>query len=208
MRSYAYGPCHQGNRRTGSFGYAFPVRNGTELRSEIIAAARAEFAQFGLAGARIDRIARSANASKERLYAHFGDKEALFRHVVAADTTEFFGAISVRADAVAEFAGDIFDLATRMPEHLRMITWARLEGIRLDEPEIDGLNIRERDAAVIAAAQDAGLIDRRWPPHQLLIMLFGIGTAWASWPTDPPDLPSVNRAAAVEAAARILAPRR
>lgn len=208
MHTYAYGPWHQNNRRTRSFGYSFPVRSGTELRSEIIAAARAEFAQFGLAGARIDRIARSANASKERLYAHFGDKEALFRHVVAADATEFFGAISVRADAVAEFAGDIYDLATRMPEHFRMITWARLEGIRLDEPEIDGRNIRDRDAAVIAAAQDAGLVDRRWPPQQLLVMLFGIGTAWASWPTDPPNFPSVNRAAAVEAAARILAPHR
>jgi hypothetical protein len=39
-------------------------------------------------------------------------------------------------------------------------------------------------------------------------MLFGIGTAWASWPTDPPGFPSINRAAAVEAAARILAPHR
>jgi AcrR family transcriptional regulator len=184
------------------------VRTRTQLRSEIIAAARAEFAQFGLAGARIDRIAASANASKERLYAHFGDKETLFRQVVAADAAEFFGAIAVRADAVAEFAGDIYDLATRMPEHLRMITWARLEGIPLDEPEIDGRKIRERDAATIAAAQEAGHIDRRWSPQELLIMLFGIGTAWASWPTDPPDtnFPSISRAAVIEAATRILAP--
>ena len=51
----------------------------------ILAAARAEFAHYGLAGARIDRIARTAQASKERLYAHFGDKETLFREVLAAD---------------------------------------------------------------------------------------------------------------------------
>jgi AcrR family transcriptional regulator len=175
----------------------------------IIDAARAEFARYGLAGARIDRIAKSANASKERLYAHFGDKEALFRQVVASDSAEFFGAIALRPDAVAEFAGDIHDLSTSMPEHLRMITWARLEGIPLEEPELDGLKIRERDVASIAAAQAAGLIDRRWEPQQLLILLFGIGTAWASWPKDQPggpDARAISRAAAVEAAARILVP--
>ena len=71
--------CHvsQSTKRTNSFGYGFPVRSTTELRDVIIDAARAEFAQYGLAGSRIDRIAKSANASKERLYAHFGDKEAL-----------------------------------------------------------------------------------------------------------------------------------
>src|SRR5690348_70553 len=42
--------------RTSSFDYDLPVRNTTELRGEILAAARAEFAQYGLAGARVDRI--------------------------------------------------------------------------------------------------------------------------------------------------------
>ena len=113
------------------------MRTTNELRDEILAAARAEFAQYGLAGARIDRIAKGANASKERLYAHFGDKEALFRDVVATDSKEFFAAVELRADAVPEFVGEIFDLAQSRPEHLRMITWAKLEGFPLDKPEID-----------------------------------------------------------------------
>ncbi len=100
----------------------------------IIDAARAEFARYGLAGARIDRIAKSANASKERLYAHFGDKEALFRQVVAADSAEFFSAIAVRPDAVAEFAGDLYDLAASKPEHLRMITWHAWKAYRWRNP--------------------------------------------------------------------------
>src|SRR5882724_2004178 len=83
-------------KRTSSSGYDLLVRNTAELRGEILEAARAEFASYGLAGARIDRIARTANASKERLYAHFGDKETLFREVVAADSAEFFRAISLR----------------------------------------------------------------------------------------------------------------
>jgi TetR/AcrR family transcriptional regulator len=108
------------------------VRNTTELRGEILAAARTEFAQYGLAGARIDRIAKSAHASKERLYAHFGDKEALFREVVAADVIDFFGAAVPRPDAVAEWVGNLYDLMCTRPEHLRMMTWAHLEGLILD----------------------------------------------------------------------------
>ena len=91
----------------------------------ILAAARAEFAHYGLAGARIDRIARTAQASKERLYAHFGDKETLFREVLAADSAEFFRAISLRRKAVPDFVGDVYDVARDHPEHLRMITWAQ-----------------------------------------------------------------------------------
>jgi AcrR family transcriptional regulator len=76
--------------------------NTTELRGEILEAARTEFAKYGLAGPRIDRIARNAQASKERLYAHFGDKEALFREVFAADSSEFFRSVTLRPDAVPE----------------------------------------------------------------------------------------------------------
>lgn len=174
----------------------------------ILDAARAEFARYGLAGARIDRIAKSANASKERLYAHFGDKEALFRHVVKADSAEFFNSVEVRPEAVAEFAGELYDLASSKPELLRMITWARLEGVPLDEPELDGRSIRDRDTAAIVAAQDAGHVDARWEPWQLMMLMFGIGMAWASWPQDHPGSADASaRAAAVEAAARVLAPR-
>ncbi|MET7403936.1 helix-turn-helix domain-containing protein, partial [Dactylosporangium sp. NPDC005572] len=47
----------------------------------IIAAAVTEFAQHGIAGARVERIARAARTSKERVYAYFRSKEALYRFV-------------------------------------------------------------------------------------------------------------------------------
>lgn len=185
------------------------VRTTTELRGEILAAARAEFAQYGLAGARIDRIARAASASKERLYAHFGDKETLFRDVVAADGAEFFRAVQLRPDAVPEFVGDIFDLAQNRPEHLRMITWARLEGFPLDKPEFDGESPPDTAIAALEQARLAGHVDPAWDPSQLLVLLFGIGLAWAHWPdpdatTTDADVIARRRAAAVEAAARLV----
>jgi len=212
LRRLAFVRLTQGSKRTGSFGYDLAVRKKAELRDVILDAARTEFARYGLAGARVDRIARSAHASKERLYAHFGDKDALFRQVVAADSAKFFSSVAVRPDAVAEFAGDLYDLATNHPESFRMITWARLEGIPLEEPQLDGRSVRERDTAAIVTAQAAGRVDPRWDPWELLILMFGIGMARASWPqADPGDVDAPahahGRAAAVEAAARILAPR-
>jgi AcrR family transcriptional regulator len=188
------------------------VRTRDELRGAILEAARAEFAQYGLAGARVDRIAKTANASKERLYAHFGDKEALFRQVISADGAQFFRSVAVRPDAVAEFAGEVFDLARNRPEHLRMVTWAKLEGLRLEAPEIDGRAVDDRDITAIAEAQAAGDVDRRWNPGELLILLLGVGLAWAQWPdldrfAGDPTVIASRRADVVEAAARIIGPR-
>jgi AcrR family transcriptional regulator len=45
----------------------------------ILAAAAAEFAARGYAGARVDRIARRARVNKAMLYYHFRSKEALYR---------------------------------------------------------------------------------------------------------------------------------
>jgi AcrR family transcriptional regulator len=188
------------------------VRNTTELRGEILAAARTEFAQYGLAGARIDRIARAAQASKERLYAHFGDKETLFGEVVAADVAEFFGAVMLRPDGVPDFVGNLYDLASTQPEHLRMMTWAHLEGLILDAPRADGEPIPAQAIAAIEAAQANGHVDRAWQPIDLLVLLFSIALAWARWPdphavTDDPTLIAHRRAAAVEAATRIITTR-
>jgi AcrR family transcriptional regulator len=186
------------------------VRSTTELRDEILVAARAEFARYGLAGARVDRIARTAHASKERLYAHFGDKETLFREVLAADSAEFFRAISLRSGTVPDFVGDVYDLARDHPEHLRMITWARLEGFALDEPHADGEPVFADTVAAIEAAQAAGHVDRTWEPTDLIAILLGIGMAWANSPhpnasTDDSAVVARRRAATVEAAARIIA---
>jgi AcrR family transcriptional regulator len=49
-----------------------------DLRSKVLEAAIAEFADYGLSGARVDRIAQRAGANKQLIYYYFGDKEGLF----------------------------------------------------------------------------------------------------------------------------------
>jgi AcrR family transcriptional regulator len=50
---------------------------------KILAAARTEFAQHGLAGARVDRIASRAGVNKAMIYYHFRSKENLYRTVIS-----------------------------------------------------------------------------------------------------------------------------
>ena len=187
------------------------MRTTSELREEILDAARAEFARYGLAGARIDRIAKNSNASKERLYAHFGDKQALFRHVVWTDAEEFFRSVEIQPDDVPSFVGDVFDLVQRQPEHLRMITWARLESLAMEPPESDTAPFHEHSLAAIREAQARGLVDQSWDPEDLLVMLFGLGFAWEHLPdavASATDAVVVQRrrSAAVEAARRLIVP--
>jgi AcrR family transcriptional regulator len=53
-------------------------RDPERTRARILEAATAEFAHYGLGGARVDRIAERAGANKRMLYYYFGSKDELF----------------------------------------------------------------------------------------------------------------------------------
>ena len=57
-------------------------RDADRSQQAILLAARDEFAQHGLGGARVDRIAERADVNKRLIYYYFEDKEALFQAVL------------------------------------------------------------------------------------------------------------------------------
>ncbi len=67
---------HALHRRMGSRGQP------EESRAAILQAAAKEFAEFGVAGARTDAIAREAGVNKALLYYYFRDKETLYGAVL------------------------------------------------------------------------------------------------------------------------------
>jgi Tetracyclin repressor-like, C-terminal domain len=92
-----------------------------------------------------------------------------------------------------------------------MLTWARLEGLTIDPPDFDDQVPPAHALATIEAAQAAGHVDTSWAPVDLLVLLFGIGLAWAQFPdpqpeADDPAVVASRRASAVEAATRIISP--
>ncbi len=68
----------------------------------ILDAARDEFAEFGLDGARVDRIAERSGVNKAMIYYHFGSKEKLYQAVI----DEHFGQIAAFAAAQEFDAAD------------------------------------------------------------------------------------------------------
>ena len=66
-------------------------------RDRVFAAAAAEFAARGYAGANMDRIARAARLNKAMIYYHFKSKAALYRAILR----DMFGAVRARIGVVA-----------------------------------------------------------------------------------------------------------
>jgi TetR/AcrR family transcriptional regulator len=54
----------------------------TSTEEKIFNSAKAEFSQFGLAGARVDRIAGRAKINKAMIYYHYKGKEKLYEHIL------------------------------------------------------------------------------------------------------------------------------
>src|SRR3546814_15294437 len=80
------------------------VRDSQATRGRLLDAAHEEFARHGLAGARVARIAQSAGANKQLIYAYFGDKVGLFDAVLARQQTDVLQAVPLDP---ADGGGDV-----------------------------------------------------------------------------------------------------
>jgi AcrR family transcriptional regulator len=155
------------------------ARNAEQTRARIMNAATEEFAAYGIAGARMDRVAERAASSKERIYAYFGNKEQLFDAVFSNSVRAYFDEVDFDASDLPGYAGRLFDHFADAPERLRLSTWYRLErpaGIGL-QSVIDANGVRVK---AIAAAQDAGVILADFTPVQLLALIQSLSTSWAT----------------------------
>lgn len=155
--------------------------DGRATRARILDAARVEFAEHGLAGARVDRIAAAAQASKERLYAYFGDKRSLFIATIEQNFASLAEAIPFTPEDLPGFVGAVFDHVSEHPEHARMLSWARLEGEGDAVAAAKGVR-HGQDGVEFMAAQASGRIDPRWHEEDLITMLFAVATGWEQNP--------------------------
>lgn len=71
-----------------------PPKLNNDRALRIIAAAREEFARRGLAGARVERIARRAGVNKQLLFYYYHSKGGLFQSVLADASAELEHALS------------------------------------------------------------------------------------------------------------------
>ncbi len=103
-------------------------RGADQTRVNILAAATAEFADKGLAGARVDEIARKTATSKHMIYYYFGSKDGLYRAVLD-ETYQNFRLAEQTIDyaqldpieAMTSLAGLSFDFHVNNPAFVRII---------------------------------------------------------------------------------------
>ncbi len=169
-------------------------------RRRLKEAATAEFAEYGLDGTTMTRIATRAGINKERLYSYYGDKNALWEVVLADELDRLAAAVSVEAsEDVGEFAGAAYDFHAAHPELARLLQW---EGLTREQParaEQRAVHYR-RKVDEFAKAQRDGLLDPTVDPAHLTFALIALA-AW--WQTVPQLAEMITGTSANDASGRI-----
>jgi AcrR family transcriptional regulator len=166
-------------------------RDAERTRRRILDAATADFAQHGLGGARIDRIARRARANKRMLYYYFGGKDALFlaalearyAHIREAERALQLEHLEPRAalDRLVRFTWDYY---LEHPEFLNLLNSENLhKGRHLrNSRRVQAMHsplvgmLRE----VLRRGTRAGVFRRGIDPVQLYISIAGEGYFYLS----------------------------
>ncbi|MEU9228133.1 TetR family transcriptional regulator [Streptomyces massasporeus] len=181
---------------------AAPASGGDTTRERILTAAMEEFARHGIAGARVDRIAKLARTSKERVYAYFRGKDALYAAVAAREYVVIAEATQLDPSDLPGYAGRLFDYFVARPDHHRLITWGRLELPDTTAAADDhALALIARKIDQLRRVQQAGQLDPAWDPADVLALVNQIATTWAAQPEH-------NKAAAAHAVDPTIAARR
>jgi TetR/AcrR family transcriptional regulator len=143
--------------------------NSKSKKDHILEAAIAEYARFGLKGARVDRIARRAVVNKRMLYYYFGSKDDLYRtalHKVYQGITESMGDYIEKCqtddpvEKVMSFLGAYFNYMHGHPEYVAMIAWENLQrGRYVEDAEVEGVTHPMVDYATKLLVDEKLLLD-------------------------------------------------
>lgn len=188
-------------------------RSAEATKARIFEAAIAEFAAYGIAGARVDRIAKQAQANKQLIYAYFGSKDALFSTVLERTMDELAAEIPMGGDDLPGYVDRLADYHVANPHVLRLLLWEALErGETGVVAESERAEHYRHQAEAIRRAQESGNVTDEFDPGMLALLSIGL----ISWPLAVPQLrrmmlgdakPADLRAAARKAVERLTEPR-
>jgi AcrR family transcriptional regulator len=137
-------------------------QDAEETRNNILEVAAREFADKGLAGARIDEIAEKTASSKRMIYYYFGGKDELYRAVLERS----YGQIRAREDdanfetlpadrALIAQIEHTFDYHVEHPEFVRLVMNENIHhGAHIGHVE----GLKDRNKSVIASLK--AIIDK------------------------------------------------
>jgi AcrR family transcriptional regulator len=154
------------------------VGDATQTKKRLLDAAADEFAERGVAGARVDRIAQVAGCNKALIYSYFGSKEQLFEAVFEALVLSFVESTPIDVGDLPEYVGKLFDRYTDDPRVLRLAAWHQLErAASLGMPKV-AQDANAKKHASLTEAQRTGKLSRHFTPEDLLTIIFGLSSMW------------------------------
>lgn len=161
------------------------ARNPERTTHDILAAAREEFVEHGLEGARVDRIAERAGANKRLLYHYVGNKEALYARVLLDAYRDIregeleleLGRLAPR-DAMERLVGFTFDHFQANPWFIRLLATENIQrGAYVSAiPEIRAMHspIIDQIRDVLAQGEAVGEFREGIDPVQLYVTIAGV----------------------------------
>jgi AcrR family transcriptional regulator len=158
-----------------------PVRDAEATKARIFEAATEEFAAYGIAGARVDRIAQHAHANKQLIYAYFGDKERLFYSVLNEQLLKVAESVSTEITDLGKWVDEHIDYHRDHPELLRLLMWEELEVPKERPCRNEARAARyQLKKDKIAEAQAQGIVREDMPSAVVLMFLLGMVNAVSS----------------------------
>ena len=154
-------------------------RDAQATRRRLLDAAYREFAQYGIAGARVERIGEAADSNKAQIYHYFGGKTQLFDAVFLRAIGEMEAEVPFDPNDLPGYAARLVLLHERRPEILRVCTWQRLERAE-NEPNPAGVALARSQIDAIARAQKTGELPAHLHPGFLLGFVLHLATGWVS----------------------------
>lgn len=151
------------------------ARDSSATKARLLDAAFAEFAAYGIAGARVDRIAEAAQANKRLIYVYYGNKEQLFDAVLQRALETGSESVPFDADDLAGYAGAVFDHLVERPSLMRLVLWKQLERPGSTEAEAASY---ERKIGAVRQAQESGRVDAGADAADVLTLVVSLSQAW------------------------------
>lgn len=158
------------------------LRDPEWTKAQLLEAARLEFSEKGLSGARVNDIAVRARVNKQLLYYYFGDKESLYSAVlkrayeeIRAHETELDLAALPPVAAMERFIGFTFDYLTENRYFVALLTDENFHKARHvgDLRELRGLHTRLRKtiAEILDRGEREGVFRPGIDPVELYISI-------------------------------------
>jgi AcrR family transcriptional regulator len=184
------------------------TRDAARTKRRLLDAARDEFGEYGIAGARVERIAAAAGCNKALIYAYFDNKDALFDAAFAEHVQGHLDRVNFDGTDLPAYAGRLFDIFEDDPTVIRLASWYRLE--RSTGPGLAAVIFaNETRLENLRQAQKEGQLTDRWDATALLVLVQSIASAWATlnpeFSTNTAPDRTTKRRAVIDAVTRLIA---